>query len=162
MFELLVRNIVTHRRVEVTKHVKRCGCVLKHSEKGWLPFDGEDVSPSLCEPDSASLHLWSAVNLPDMVKPVIHGEETSECTCEAARGGWGERASKDWQHVPGDPGRCGIGGVSISQDSLGINNLRVCWPRKSEWPIVAMKQSNVCGAKGPYFSDVSIDERRSA
>ena len=58
--------------------------------------------------------------------------------------------SKDGRRNLGDPARCPpfLGG----QRWGGIHNLPCGCGRKSERPIVAMKRSNVRGAKGPHYS----------
>ena len=58
--------------------------------------------------------------------------------------------SKDGCRNLGDPTRCP--GVLEGQRREGIHNLTCGCGRKSERPIVAMKRSNVRGAKGPHYS----------
>jgi hypothetical protein len=133
-----------------------------HGERGWSPLDSEDMSPSISELDSASLHHTLAVKLPEVLKPVINEEATSMSTHWATRGDWRERVSKDWQQVPGEPPRCIVGEESALQGGRGINNFVFCRRRKSERPIVAKKRGNARGAKGLYVSRASIDTVRSA
>jgi len=53
------------------------------------------------------------------------------------------------------------GSERVAQRVQGINNLHFGCRRESEQPIVAGKRGNARGAKGLYFSRVSIKERRS-
>jgi hypothetical protein len=135
---------------------------LLHGEGGWSPPDSEDMSPNVSELDSASLRYLLAVILPKVMKPATSEEATSMSTHWVIRGAWRERVSKDWQQVPGEPPRCIFVEVSEIQGCRGINNPVFCRRRKSERPIVAEKQGNACGAKGPYVSRASIDTVRSA
>ena len=134
----------------------------KHGKRGWSPLDSEDMSPSVSELDSASLHHSLAVKLPKVLKPATNEEATSMSTHWATRGDWRERVSKDWRQVPGEPPRCTCGEESAVQGRRGINNLASCRERKSERPIVAEKRGNARGAKGSYVSHASIDTVRSA
>ena len=69
-------------------------------------MDGEGLSPSESEPDSASIRGRMAVaRRPESMKPVISGEEMGKSTRWTVRGGWGERDPKDRQQVLGDPMR---------------------------------------------------------
>jgi hypothetical protein len=132
------------------------------SEDGWYPLDGENMSLSASELDSASLRPSLAVKLPELWKPATDREEMSICTCRVIRGGWRRRVLKERRGIPGDPFQCLTKGYLFEQGAMGINNRCVCWQRESERSILALKRSNVRGAKGPYFNCVSIYERRSA
>ena len=131
-------------------------------ESGWYPLHDEDASPNASELITASLHEPMTVKLPDMLKPIIHGEETIRSTHEVIRGDWRERVSKDWQQVPGDPSQCINGEESVLLGYMGINNHVSCRRRESEWSIVAEKRGNSCGAKGLYVSHVSKKRARTA
>jgi len=131
-------------------------------ESGWNPPHDEDASPNASELITASLHQPMTVKLPDLLKPIIHGEETIRCTCEVIRGDWRERVSKDRQQVPGDPPQCINGEESVIQGHMGINNHVSCRRRESEWSIVAEKRGNSRGAKGLYVSHVSNKRVRTA
>jgi len=145
-------------RVRETLRLQRHFC----SEGGWSPLDGEDVSLSESELDSASLHYPMAVKGPDFVKPAINGEEMSVCSRWAIRGDWRKRASKDYLRSPGGPFRRWFERYSIYQRSMGNHNHCICRQRESERSIVAVKWGNSHGAKGPYFSHVFIKVRRIA
>lgn len=62
------------------------------------------MSRSESKPDSASLRaadLWLRGNeqvakLPKRTKPVIDGVAMGESSHRACRGGWGQRATKEW------------------------------------------------------------------
>jgi hypothetical protein len=137
--------------------------VLQVSEMGWTPIDGEDMSLSVSELDSASLHVkMMVVRLPNVMKPATDREEMSIRICQAIRGGWRRRVLKEERGIPGDPFQCWNKGYLFEQGAMGINNRCVCWQRESERSILALKRSNVRGAKGPYFNCVSMYERRSA
>jgi len=134
----------------------------KVGEGGWSPLDGESASPSESEPDSASLRELMVASLTEMVKPETGGEEMSVSTRRAIRGGWGERVLKDCQGIPGDPAWRAPVWVHSVQRERGNHNPLFCRARKSERLIVAMRRGNACGAKEPYFSHVSIEERSAA
>ena len=131
-------------------------------EGGWYPPENEDVSPAQANPLRPRYAIWMVVNLPDVVKPVTYGEVMSTCTHRATRGDWGGRASKDCRQVPGDPLRCSEAKVVNEQRQWGNHNPLLCRMRKSERFIVAEKRGNSRGAKEPYFSHVTIKERRAA
>jgi len=137
-------------------------CKTSQGESGWNPLHDEDASPNASELITASLHQPMTVKLPEMPKPIIHGEETIICTHEVIRGDWRERVSKDWQQVPGDPSLCIHGEESVLQGYMGINNHISCRRRESERSIVAKKRGNSRGAKGLYVSHVSIKRVRTA
>ena len=132
------------------------------SENGRYPLDGEEMSLSASELDSASLRPSLAVKLPDMRKPATDREEMSICTCRVIRGGWRRRVLKERQGTPGAPFQCWNKGYLFEQGAMGIHNHCICWQRESERSILALKRSNVRGAKGPSFNCVSMYERRSA
>ena len=70
--------------------------------KGKNSLDGKDASPS--ERTRVGLVTLSAVaSLPEMLKPATGREATSAGTDRTARGGWGERASRDWSRNLGGP-----------------------------------------------------------
>jgi hypothetical protein len=119
--------------------------------------DSKDASPSASEPIRPRYTEVTAANLPKRVKPAIGGEATSECIRRAVRGDRGGRVSKEGRRNLGDPARCPpmVGG----QRREGIHNLSCGCGRKSERPIVAVKRSNVRGAKGPYCSSRSHQRR---
>jgi len=133
-----------------------------HGEWGWSPYDNEDVSLSASELDSASLHNPLAAKLPDLPKPANNEVVMSKSTHCASRGDWRKRTSKDCRETPGAPHRRKPSGLMGRHKLMGINNRECSRCRKSERPIVAKKQGNACGAKGPYHSYVSIKIRRSA
>jgi hypothetical protein len=102
--------------------------------KRLIASDRERVSPSESEPDSASLRSLCVANLPRMMKPEAHREATTESTCGAHRGGWGERARKEASRNLGDPAvwvgpdlgaehirflraRTGVGGAHSSEEA---------------------------------------------
>ena len=75
-----------------------------HGDWGWTPHDNEDVSLSVSEPDSASLHHPLAAKLPNLLKSANNEEEMSKSTHCASRGDWGRRMSHV-ERLPGNPGR---------------------------------------------------------
>lgn len=120
-----------------------------HGKSRMVLLNDKDVSPNVCELDSASLHYkLLMVKLPKMLKPVTREEETNKSTHGIIRGDWGGRVSKDWQWDPGRPARCIKREVSEIQKYMGINNHVTCRKRESERSIVAMKRGNSRGAKG--------------
>ncbi len=137
-------------------------CKKSQGESGWYPPHDEDASPNASELITASLHQLMTVKLPNMLKPIIHGEETIICTHEVIRGEWRERVSKDWQQVPGGPPLSLNGEESVLQGYLGINNHLYPRRRESERSIVAKKRGNSRGAKGLYVSHVSSKRVRTA
>ena len=117
-------------------------------ETGWFPVDDECTSPNASEPDSASLHKWRLVSLPDMVKPATGGEVTDASIRQDVRGDWGERVQKELTWYPGDPYRKPWSAVGWGEANRGSHNpVELRW-RKSERPIGAKKEGNACGAKG--------------
>lgn len=131
-------------------------------EEGWHPSDDERVSPNQVNSLSASLRYYWSVSLSEMVKPAMVGNETFVDTYQASRGSWRERALKEQQNVRGDPF---LGPHSMGSGlGKGCRESITCSLRKwkSEQFVVAKKRGNACGAKGLYFSHVSIKIRRSA
>lgn len=149
-----------NRLRETLRLKSTCECV--YSEEGWYPFDGEDMSLSVSELASASLHHMMVVKPPDRLKPATDREEMSECTCRAIRGDWRRRVSKERRGIPGGPLQCLNKGQLFEQRVMGNHNHCLCWQRESERFILATKWSNVHGAKGPHFNHVSMRARRSA
>lgn len=102
--------------------------------RGLVPSHSERASPNKVNPFRPRYAKISSASLPEMVKPVIHGEETSICNHEDDRGGWGERALKEQWHVPGDPleqgSSCGfikvIGGTSELRNLLETGESGIC------------------------------------
>lgn len=144
-----------------SRETLRLWCVC-HGKEGWSLSENEDLSPAQANPLRPRYTHLVVVNQPDLVKPVTYGEEMSASTHRATRGDWGGRESKDCRYVPGDPLRCIETEVVKVQSHWGNNNSMNCRMRESERPIVAKKRGNACGAKGPYFSCVSNEERRTA
>jgi len=136
--------------------------VHSRSERGWNPLDDEDVSLNASELDSASLHKVLVVKLPDWLKPAIDEEATSNGTHRTIRGDWRRRVSKDNHGTPGDPIHGVRRGNPVRQKASGNHNRCRMWHRESERLIVVKKWGNAHGTKGPYFSHVSIEARRSA
>lgn len=135
---------------------------IRHGEGGWDPPENEDMSPAQANPFRPRYTYVVVVIHPDLVKPANYGEEMSISTHSATRGDRGGRVLKDYRQVPGDPYRCIETEVVEVQSHWGNNNPLNCRLRESERPIVAEKRGNACGAKGPYFSRVSNEERRTA
>jgi len=133
-----------------------------HGEGGWFLSENEDASPAQANPFRPRYAYLVVVIHPDLVKPVNYGEAMSTSTHGTTRGDWGGRVLKDYRQVPGDPYRCSKTEVVYLQSHWGNNNPLICRMRESERPIVAKKRGNACGAKGPYFSRDSNDERRTA
>ena len=71
--------------------------------KGLVALDRERVSPSVSEPDSASLHDVGVASLSDWVKPGTGVEVTTVSTHWAPRGDWGGRARTDASRNLGGP-----------------------------------------------------------
>ncbi len=120
-------------------------------------LSGERVSRSESKPVSASLHKVEAANLPDKVKPVIDGEETSVGTHQASRGESGQRARIDRSRNLGDP--AGLG--SDPQGHGGIHN-----PMSPPCPGVGGARSsgeaaNHRGAKGPCRRNADVEEEEN-
>jgi hypothetical protein len=133
-----------------------------HGEGGWYLPENENASPAQANPFRPRYTYLVVVNLPELVKPANYGEAMSTCTHSAARGDRGGRVLKDYRQVPGDPHRCSKTEVVDLQSHWGINNPLNFRLRESERPIVAKKRGNARGAKGPYFSRVSNEERGAA
>ncbi len=134
-----------------------------HGERGWSPRDNEDVSLSVSELDSASLHLKPlAAKLPNRLKPANNEEVMSKSTHCASRGDWRKRTSKDWLETPGCPLRRNPSRVMDRHKLMETNNRECSRGWESERPIVAKKRGNACGAKGLYHCHVSVKERRTA
>lgn len=133
-----------------------------YGKGGWYPLENENMSPAQANPLRPRYTYVVVVNQPDLVKPVNYGEVMSESTHSTIRGDWGGRVLKDYRQVPGDPRRCARIEVVKAQSQMGNHNHLSCRMRESERPIVARKRGNACGAKGPYFSCVSNEERRTA
>jgi len=70
--------------------------------KGKNSPDGKDASPSE-RTRFGLVTLVAVASLPKMMKPAIGREEMSVGTVRTARGGWGERASRDWSRNLGGP-----------------------------------------------------------
>jgi hypothetical protein len=139
----------------------RSSCQM-HGKSGRPPHDGKSASFREIELDSASLHVELAVKLPDVLKPVIDKEAMSGSTYRANRGDWRRRAQKEYMRTPGDPFQRVNERKSETQGISGNHNRYNPWQRESDWLIVVKKWSNVHGAKGPNFSQVFIEERRTA
>ena len=69
------------------------------------PGEGELVSRSASEPDSASLCKLRAAKLPYVTKPATGGEAKGNSKHRALRGGWGRRMGKDQSRNLGDPAK---------------------------------------------------------
>ena len=128
--------------------------VFSAGDREWHSLDNEVVSPNISEPVSASLHNWRSVSLSDMVEPAIVGKVTFRSIRQGARGDWGERATTEHVRYLGEPSRCCNLTVGLQQRLQGNHNLHFLRRRQSDRFIVAMKQSNFCGAKGPDFYHV--------
>jgi hypothetical protein len=134
---------------------------VKCSERGWNPLDDKDASLNASE--LASLVTQTLVVKPSWRrKPDIDGEEMSMGTHRAIRGDWRRRVSKEYHGTPGDPIHDDWWGKPGRRSAAGNHNRCRWWKRESDRPIVAKKWGNAHGAKGLYFSHVSIKVRRSA
>ena len=105
------------------------------------------ASRSASEPETASLHQVRVANLSDVPKPEIRREVIFICSGGTFRGKRGQRAGKVGLGSLGDP-CCRL---RHKRDKVHIESIRWAlgvW--ESERPVVAMKQGNACGAKGPW------------
>ncbi len=96
--------------------------------------NGEPASRNESELDSASLRYLRVAKLPEMLKPVIGGEETFASSRQALRGGWRRRVGKDNSRNLRGP---------TSAKALG---------RESDGPIVAKKRLTRVERRGPTVS----------
>ena len=129
---------------------------------GVVPSDNEGVSFNESKPDSASLRNCQRLTFQRCVKPAIGEEECADALIELT-GVVEDRALQKASDMSREI-HTGVLSVRvwIEQWSRGKHNLRYSRTWKSEWLVVAMKQGNACGAKGPYFSRVYIKIRRTA
>ena len=134
------------------------------SEGGWIPLDGESVSPNpeRGELDSASLLYKLTASLPEMVKPVAGREEMNVSTCRVSRGDWRERARKECVRYPGGPFRRRPLVVSGGQGRRGSHNPKSLRQRESERRVLAKTRGNARRAKGPYRHYASIERGGTA
>jgi hypothetical protein len=142
---------------------------LVSSEEGLKSFDDEEVSPSNNANSDIQPRYWKnrrLINLSVEMKSATRTLITCAQCSWVVRGNRRERASKDYRHVSGDPTGQGRVLGACTQNMV----LNFFWEYitswgfigKSERLIVAMKGSNVLGAKGSYFNHVSIKEGRPA
>ena len=134
------------------------------SEEGWVPLDGERVSPNpeRGELDSASLHQLLTAIFPTVVFHATGGEEMNASTCRVSRGDWRGRARKECARYLGGPLRRRSPVVGGRQGRQGSHNLESLRRRESERRIVVMTRGNARRAKGPFRHRVSIKEGGAA
>ena len=124
--------------------------------------DDEDVSPNKVNSFRPRYTKLPSANLPKMVKPAIDMEEINVCTYRDGRGDWRERASKEQSWYLGDPFRIKLSEVENLKGRRENHNSICLRGRKSERPIVMMRQGNACRVKGLYRYCVYRTERSSA
>ncbi len=144
-----------------TRETWRCR-LSADARKGWFPTDNEDASPNKVNSFRPRYSKLLAANLSNMLKPVTDMEEINECTYQASRGDWRERASKEQSGYLGEPPHSGLSEVDDSYGRQGNHNLFSPWRGKSEWPIVMMTQGNACRVKRLHRYRVCRTERSSA
>src|SRR5438094_10416339 len=82
------------------------------------PGEGEPVSRSASEPDSASLAKLRAAKLPYVMKPATGGEAMGARNRRALRGSWGRRAGTDQSRNLGAP----ADGPTYGARTWGLHN----------------------------------------
>ena len=81
--------------------------------------NGEPMSRNTSELDSASLRYLRVAKLPDLLKPVIGGEETFACSRRALRGGWRWRVGTDNSRNLRSPAGCRVAdGLVVAKKRL--------------------------------------------
>jgi hypothetical protein len=103
--QLLIQRVAALRRGGVIPTAKRGGRIALVRRGREKPLRTAKVRAlAKANPIRPRYAQWQWSTDPEEPKPVIGGEEVSKCTRRTARGGWGERASKEELQDRGDPG----------------------------------------------------------